>query len=170
MGQALLTKGCTKDLLERLKVVYELAGFPGKAVVEKSGRGTCTEHKSASCSIPRGQGEVAYGKAWLCTGLLHCSQQHGRILALQQASPRGGLFWFIVGIPQLCLPGAAFPVLPSAGAAWGCCSLPCRCPRLGWGVQVPCPVLWLHTTQGSLAPIPGTCNGRGEMLLLLQGP
>lgn len=53
MGQALLTKVCTKDLLERLKVLYELAGFPGKAIVEKSGWGTCTEHKSASCSIPR---------------------------------------------------------------------------------------------------------------------
>lgn len=92
--------------------------------------------------------------------------------AWQDPGPAAGIpkGWFVLvycGYPPALL---AFPVLPSAGAAWGCCSLPCRCPRLGWGVQVPCPVLWLHTTQGSLAPIPGTCNGRGEMLLLLQGP
>lgn len=39
MGQVLLTKGCTKDLLERLEVVYELAGFPGKALGLDHGHG-----------------------------------------------------------------------------------------------------------------------------------
>lgn len=89
MGQALLTKGCTKDLLERLKVVYELAGFPGKApgldhgrgrqLLKKQDGGTSTEHKSASCSIPRGPEAgwgfpASHGNVWVCTGLLHRSQ------------------------------------------------------------------------------------------------
>lgn len=140
MGQALLTKGCTKDLLERLKVVYELAGFPGKAIVEKSGRGTCTEHKSASCSIPRGQGEVAYGKAWLCTGLLHCPSSMAGSWPCSR-HPQGvvcfGLLWvspssacqvlLFLCYPLQVQPGAAALCLVGVQGLGGECRCPAQC-------------------------------------------
>lgn len=162
MGQALLTKGCTKDLLERLKVVYELAGFPGKApgldhgrgrqLLKKQDGGTSTEHKSASCSIPWGrrQGGVSQHPMEMCGCVQGCSiAPRARRGPGSAAGTSKG--WGILGITQLCLPGAAFPVSPFAAAAWGCCSLACRGVQ-GLAGECRCPAQCFGWTPPSSLP------------------
>lgn len=154
MGQALLTKGCTKDLLERLKGVYELPGLPGKApalehcrrqLLKNQSRAPCTEHKSASCSIPQGQSQAGAPQQPMerCGCAQGCSTAPCSTAGSQLCSrhPEGmvcdGLFW----APPSSACDMLLFLLPSAAAAWGCCCGQWRCPGSGWGEQVPCPVL-----------------------------
>lgn len=105
MGQALLTKGCTKDLLERLKGVYELAGLPGKApaldhgrrqLLENQSRSRSTEHKSATnLQHPPGQSQAGVPQQFMemCGCAQGCSTAPAALQgsALQQAPQRDGL-------------------------------------------------------------------------------
>lgn len=141
-------------------MLYELAGFPGKAPGPDHGSGRRLlknqdgEH-ALSTNLPPAASPGA--RVGLSSG--KCARATPRVPALQEAPQRDGLLWFIWGITQLCWPMLLFlcySLKLQPGARRGVQGLggQCRCPAQCW------------TSLSSLPCSHPRHSGRGEMLLL----
>lgn len=180
MGQALLTKGCTKDLLERLKVLYELAGLPGKApgLDHSRGRQLLKNQNGAHAlgtNLPPAASPGARARLGLLSSSWKCVAVHRAApllpAALQGPSSAAGTpkGWFVVVyfghhpalLVRCCCSCCPLQLQPGAAALW-----PAEVSKVGVGSSALPSALAGHHPRAPLAPIPGTCSGRGGVLLL----